>query len=197
MPNGFFKCPEGIAAYTAIGKEYDNTLDDTRYENILKITANSPHSGRNTKTATVMVRLLADDGNEYLKYDLHEIRYDSIGAFHEVYAPNIGTYPKPVTQPSIQLGADMTTHDVVNGPIVRIDTGFLIPFTAENVDNIHQMANMRTQYITKRQTGGQRFTVKKYEDFRDKPFVELETGKPATSDNTLDKEEKQKVTRSK
>jgi hypothetical protein len=181
MPNGFFKCQEGIDAYRKVGKEYDNTLDDTRYDHILKVTVNSPHSGRNKQVVRVMVRELADDGNEYIKYDMHELLYDAIGAWHEVYKPNLGTYPIPFTQPQIEFGSDMTTKDVVNGPVIRIDTGYLIPFTKEAADKIHQQANdvsqrERTQYLIKR-GGARRITVPSYQVWRDKTFQELETGK--------------------
>ena len=184
MPNGFFKCQEGINAYAAVGKQYDDTLDDVRYDHILKVTAASPHSSRNQQVVRVMVRELADDGKEYIKYDMHELLYDPIGAFSEVYKPNIGTYPIPVTQPKIEFGADMTTKDVVNGPVIRIDTGYLIPFTPEAADKIHEKANdisqrERTQYIVKR-GGARRVSVPNYLTWRDKSFEELETGKVIT-----------------
>lgn len=192
MPSGFFKCKEGVEAYQAIGKEYDNTLDDIRYENILKTTRNSPHSNRNKKLVRVMVRLTADDGQEYIKYDLYELRYDAIGAWHEIYQPNVGLYPIPVTQPKMEYGPDGIVQEVVNGPIVRIDTGYSIPFTKENVEDIHKMCNDvsradRTQYILK--AGGKKVTVRRYEDFRDKSFEELETGKKSDGLETRKAEE--------
>ena len=180
MPSGFSKCQEGIDAYARVGKPYDDTLDDIRYENILKKTVNSPHTARNQKVVRVMVRELANDGNEYIKYDLQEVLYDAIGGFEEIYHPNIGLYPIPVVQPKIDFGPDMTTHDVVSGPIVRIDTGYLVPFTKENADKIHEMANdvsqtERTQYTIKR-TGGKRWHCANYLMFRDMSFEDIETG---------------------
>ena len=182
MPSGFFKCQEGIDAYKAVGKEYDNTLDDTRYDNILKITQNSPHSTRNKKVVRVMVRLKGDnDGNEYIKYDLYELLYDAIGAWHEVYKPNVGLFPIPVTQPKMEYGPGGQVQEIVNGPIVNIDTGYSIPFNKEAADDIHnKMCNDvsrkdRTQYIVKL-GNGRRIICNKYEDWRDRPFEELETG---------------------
>jgi len=180
MPNGFFKCQEGIDAYSAIGKEYDDTLDDTRYDHILKVTANSPHSARNRNVVRVMIRELADDGNQYIKYDIQETKYDAIGAYHGTYKPNVGTYPIPRTQPKIEFGADMTTKDIVNGPIIDIETGYLIPFTKEAADKIHAMADdasqrHRTQYTIKR-TGGRRVACQNYLAWRDRTFEELEIG---------------------
>ena len=194
MPAGFFKCQEGIDAYNKVGKEYDNTLDDNRYDHILKVTANSPHSARNIEVVRAMVREIADDGNEYIKYDVHEVLYDAIGAWHEVYKPNIGTYPIPIVQPTIQMGANMTSSEVVNGPVIRVDTGYLIPFSPEAADKIHAKCNdvsqrERTQYILKR-GGARRITIKNYADFRDKSFQELETGKSST----LQEPEKSKST---
>ena len=179
MPSGYFKCKEGVEAYEAVGKPYDDTLDDIRYDKIIKQTRSSPHQSRNKKVVRNMVRLIADDGEEYIKYDLHETRYDTIGAWHEIYQPNVGTYPIPVTQPTIDYGPDGTARDVVNGPIVRIDTGYLIPFTKENVEKIHKMANDishtgRTQYIAKK--GGRRILLRSYSEFRDATFVEIESG---------------------
>lgn len=184
MPSGFFKCQEGINAYREIGREYDNTLDDIRYENILKTTRNSPHSNRNKKIVRVMVRLIGDNGEEYIKYDLYELLYDSIGAWHEVYEPNIGLYPIPVAQPKIEYGPGGQVQEVVSGPIVRIDTGYSIPFTKENADKIHAMANDtsargRTQYIVKG-TDSRRYTCPNYLAWRDKSFEELQTGKSVT-----------------
>jgi hypothetical protein len=126
-----------------------------------------------------MIRLVADDGNVYLKYDLEEVCYDTIGAPQEVYHSNVGTYPIPITQPTLDYGADGTAREVVNGPIVRIDTGYSIPFTKENADKIHEVANdtsftNRTQYLIK--SNGRKYTVEKYEDFRDRTIEELQTG---------------------
>lgn len=186
MPSGFTKCDEGVAAYNKVGKEYDDTLDDVRYETILKKTLNSPHTARNQKIVRVMVRELANDGNEYIKYDLHEIFYDAIGGFDETYRPNVGLYPIPVVQPKIDFGPDMTTRDIINGPIVRIDTGYLIPFTKENADKIHEMSNdisqtERTQYTIKR-TGGKRWHCANYIMFRDMTFEDIEIGMPPVSE---------------
>lgn len=179
MPSGFFKSQEGVDAYNAIQRPYDDTVDDLRYEKILKQTNNSPHSAKNKKAVRVMVRVVADDGNDYLKYDEHEVRYDAIGAPHETYKPNLGTYPIPISQPTLDYGTDGVAREVVNGPIVNIETGYSIPFTKENVDKIHAMANdisysQRTQYILK--VDGRKFTIKKYEDFRDLTVEELRNG---------------------
>ena len=184
MPNGFFKCQEGIDAYANVGKPYDDTLDDSRYDHILAVTRNSPHNAKNIETVRVMVREMADDGNEYIKYDVHELRYDAIGAWHEVYKPNVGTYPIPITQPTMSMGENMTANEVTNGPIIRIDTGYLYPFNKENADKIHQKANdvsqrERTQYLVKR-GGGRRITCQNYLLWRDSTFDELETGKTVT-----------------
>jgi hypothetical protein len=186
MPSGFSKCEEGVEAYHKVGKEYDDTLDDVRYETILKKTVNSPHSKRNQKIVRVMVRELANDGNEYIKYDLQEILYDAIGGFEEVYRPNIGLFPIPVVQPKIDFGPDMTTRDIINGPIVRIDTGYLLPFTKENADKIHEMSNdisqtERTQYTIKR-TGGKRWHCANYAMFRDMTFEDIELGMPPVNE---------------
>jgi hypothetical protein len=61
--------------------------------------------------------------------------------------------------------------------------GYEFPFTKENVDSIHKLANdrsrnNRTEYIVSEYKGGRRFTILSYEDFRDKSFEELQTGKP-------------------
>jgi hypothetical protein len=196
MPSGFFKCQEGIDAYKTVGKPYDDTLDDIRYENILKITRNSPHSSKNKKIVRVMVRLVADDGQEYIKYDLYELLYDAIGAWHEVYQSNVGLYPIPVTQPKMEYGPGGQVQEVVNGPIVRIDTGYSIPFTKEAADDIHKMCNDisqrdRTQYLAKL-GNGKRITCKNYAVFRDWTLEEIETGK--INDNAkLEKGKTEKV----
>lgn len=179
MPNGFTRSKKGEEMYALIGREYENTMDDNDYAAFLKKTRNSPHSARNKKQVMVMVRLKADDGKEYLKYDLRETRYDAIGAECNEYLPNLGVYPIPIANPTLEIGENMTTQEVRTGPIIRYDIGYEIPFTAENVDKIHEMANdisytQRTQYIVK--AGGKKITVRRYEDFRDKPFEELETG---------------------
>jgi hypothetical protein len=195
MPSGFFKCQEGMDAYSAIGKEYDNTLDDIRYDNILKTTRNSPHTNKNKKLVRVMVRLVApEDGQEYIKYDLYELRYDAIGAWHEVYQPNVGLYPIPVTQPKIEYGPGGQVQEVVNGPIVRIDTGYSIPFTKESADDIHKMCNDisqrdRTQYLAKL-GNGKRITCKNYTIFRDWTLEEIEAGKQTTTTTAAEAKKK-------
>lgn len=179
MPNGFTRSKKGEEMYALIGREYENTLDDNDYAAFLKKTRASPHSNRNKKQVMVMVRIKADDGNEYLKYDLRDTRYDAIGAEWSEYQPNLGVYPIPVANPTIQYGENNTTSEVRTGPIIRYDIGYEIPFSAKEVDEIHAMANdisftQRTQYILK--AGSKKITVKKYEDFRDRTFDELESG---------------------
>jgi hypothetical protein len=178
--------------YAQIGKEYQNTLTDDRYTLFLRKTANSPHSARNKKIVRVMIRELADDGNQYLKYDIEDIRYDAIGAEWAEYCPNQGIYPIPISQPKIEFGDNMSTKDVVNGDIIRYDIGYEIPFTKENVDKIHELCNdisqsQRTQYIVKRYSG-MKHSVIKYEDFRDKIFEELETGNGKATTTTKAKQ---------
>lgn len=179
MPNGFTRSKKGEEMYTLIGRDYENTIDDNDYIAFINKTRNSPHSSRNKKQVMVMVRLRADDGKEYLKYDLRETRYDAIGAEWSEYLPNLGVYPIPVANPTIQYGENMTTSEVRTGPIIRYDIGYEIPFIPEEVDKIHEMANdisytQRTQYILK--AGSKKVTVKKYQDFRDRDFDDLETG---------------------
>lgn len=192
MPNGFTRSKKGEEMYALIDREYENTMSDDDYAKFVKKTANSPHSARNKKQVMVMVRLRADDGNEYLKYDLRETRYDTIGAEYSEYLPNLGVYPVPVANPTLEFGENMTTREVRAGPIIRYDIGYEIPLTKENVDKIHEMANdisytQRTQYIVK--AGGRKITVRRYEDFRDKSFEELETGKKIDGVETQKAEE--------
>lgn len=180
MPNGFTRSKKGEEMYELIGREYENTLDDNDYINFLKVTRNSGHSSRNKKQVMVMVRLKADDGNQYLKYDLRETRYDAIGAEHSEYLANIGVYPIPIANPRLEMGDDNVAKEVRTGPIIRYDIGYEIPFTPEAADKIHEQANdisytQRTQYILK--AGGKKITIKTYEDFRNRSFEELESGK--------------------
>lgn len=179
MPNGFTRSRKGEEMYQLIGREYENTIDDNDYIAFLTKTRNSPHTARNKKQVMVMVRLKADDGKEYLKYDVRETRYDAIGKEWHEYQPNLGIYPIPIADPTIQYNENNTTSEVRMGPIIRYDIGYEIPFTTKEVDEIHEMANdisytQRTQYILK--AGSKKITIKKYEDFRDRTFDELETG---------------------
>jgi hypothetical protein len=183
MPNGFFRSTKGEEMYAKIGRQYENTLKDDQYAAFLKKTANSPHSARNKKVVTAMIRERAEDGNEYLRYELSDTRYDAIGAEWTQYCPNQGVYPIPIAQPKIQFGENMSTQEVVTGDIIRYEMGYEFPFTKENVDSIHKLANdrsrnNRTEYIVSEYKGGRRFTILSYEDFRDKSFEELQTGKP-------------------
>lgn len=181
MPNGFFRSTKGEEMYAKINKPYENTMKDDQYAAFLKKTANSPHSARNRKVVTAMIREKADDGNEYLRYELSDTRYDAIGAEWTQYCPNQGIYPIPITQPKIVFGENMTTQEIVSGDIIRYEIGYEIPFTAEAVNNIHEMANdrtrsNRTQYIVSEYKQGKRFIIPSYEDFRDRTFDELLTG---------------------
>lgn len=168
--------------YQQIGRPYENTMKDDQYAAFLKKTTNSPHSARNKKVVTNMIRERADDGNEYLRYEISDTRYDAIGAEWTQYCPNQGVYPIPITQPKIQFGENMSTTEVLSGDIIRYDIGYEISFTKEHVDKIHEMANDRsrnkTEYVVSEYKGGRRITILSYEDFRDKPFDELMAGKP-------------------
>jgi hypothetical protein len=179
MPNGFTKSKKGVEEYAKVNKQYENTTTDNDIETFERRTANSPHSAKNKKVVQVMVREMADDGEQYLVYDLSDRRYTAIGAEVTQYMPSQGKYPIPIVQPRIEMGPNMTTQEIVNGPIIRYDVGYEIPFTKANVDRIHQMADdksqtARTQYIVKR-AGGMKHSVNKYEDFRDGDFEDLET----------------------
>jgi len=185
MPNGFFRSKKGEEMYALISKPYENTMKDDQYAEFLRRTTNSPHSARNRKVVTAMIRELGEDGNEYLRYELRDIRYDAIGAEHEEYCPNQGVYPIPVAQPKIEFGENMTTREVVTGDIIRYELGYEIPFTPEAADKIHELANEksrsnRTTYAVSEYKGGKRIGVPTYEDFRNKPFDILFNGKLET-----------------
>lgn len=181
MPNGFFRSKKGEEEYAKINKPYENTLKDTQYAAFLKRTANSPHSGRNKKIVTAMIRERADDGNEYLRYELLDIRYDTIGAECREYCPNQGIYPIPIAQPKLVWNENMTVQEVVTEDITRYEIGYEIPFTGENADKIHEMAidkaRNRTAYFVSEYKGGKSTTVPNYDAFRNKSFEELESGK--------------------
>lgn len=182
MPNGFFRSKKGEEEYAKINKPYENTMKDNQYAEFLRKTANSPHSGRNKQVVTAMIRELGEDGNEYLRYELLDTRYDAIGAEFSQYCPHQGIYPIPIAQPKIEFGENMTTREVVTGDIIRYEIGYEIPFSSENVDKIHEMANdrsrsNRTSYIVSEYKGGKRVTVPTYEDFRNKSFDVLFNGK--------------------
>lgn len=193
MPNGFFRSKKGEEMYALIHKPYENTMTDDHYAAFLKKTTNSPHSARNKQVVTIMVRERADDGNEYLRYELTDTRYDAIGAEWTQYCPNQGIYPIPVAQPKIEFGENMTAQEVVTGDIIRYDLGYEIPFTKENVDKIHELADdraraHRTQYIVSEYKGGPRWTVHDYATFRDSDFADLiQNNNRITSFNELDK----------
>ncbi len=71
MPSGFNKSDEGTKAYQDIGRAYDLTLADEHHERFLKQTQASQHSGK-AKTEIIKIRrVMADDGKEYLVYDVH------------------------------------------------------------------------------------------------------------------------------
>ena len=189
MPNGFFRSTKGEMEYAKINKPYENTMKDDQYAAFLKKTASSPHSNRNKKVVTAMIRERADDGNIYLRYELMDTRYDAIGAEWSQYCPNQGIYPIPIAQPKIVFGENMTSQEIVTGDIIRYEIGYEIPFTAEAADQIHEMANdksraNRTQYLVSEYKGGKRFTIVSYEAFRDKPFEELISGTSQEPDKT-------------
>lgn len=195
MPNGFFRSKKGEEMYQLINKPYENTLKDDQYATFLKRTANSPHSARNRKVVTAMIRELGEDGEEYLRYELKETRYDAIGAEHTEYCPNQGVYPIPVAQPRIEFGENMTTKDVVTGEIIRYDIGYEIPFTKEAADKIHEMAEEksrahRTTYLVSEYKGGKRFTVPTYEQFRDTPFDSLFNGSYLKKDELKEQQQR-------
>ena len=188
MPNGFFRSPKGEAEYAKIGKEYENTLKDNQYAEFLRKTANSPHSARNKQVVTLMIREKGEGDMEYLRYELLDTRYDAIGAEFSEYCPNQGIYPIPIAQPKLEMGANMTTREVVLGDIIRYELAYEYPFTAENADNIHKMAvdtgRNRTQYCVSEYKGGKRVTVANYEDFRNKSFDELFNGTSSKTSKT-------------
>src|SRR5262245_31132736 len=180
MHNGFTRSAEGVKEYQKIEKEYPNTLTDDNYERFLKRNANSPHSARNRKEIRVLVRELANDGEQYLIWDMYEVMYSPLGAEDEFYLHDLGMYPRPVTKQKIVFGPNMETHEVITGDIVRNDIGYTTPYTRENVEALHKFSTDKrqqgkTNYIVRR-IGGRSITVPTYEDFRDRDFEDLETG---------------------
>jgi hypothetical protein len=177
MPNGFCKSEEGLKAYSEIGYPYDSTVMDDVYADFKKQTANSPHSAKSKEEVTKIRRVLADDGKEYLVYDCLETGYDNLGNERQRFRPNLGRYPIPVPRKELRMGPDMTQHEAIV-EIIRVDTGYSIPFTKANFEKLHKSANDQkqrgaTQYIVQRvnQPGT---TVSTAEAMSDGEFVQLE-----------------------
>lgn len=177
MPNGFCKSKEGIEAYSAITRPYDETIMDTVYDDFKKQTAASPHSAKSTEQITKIRRVLADDGKEYLVYDSLETGYDNLGNERQRFRPNLGKYPIPVPRRELRMGPDMTQREEI-AEIIRLDTGYSIPFNKANFEKLHKNANDAkqrgaTQYIAQRvnQPGT---TVSNAEAMSEGEFVQLE-----------------------
>lgn len=178
MPNGFWRSEKGVEEYRKIGLDYPNTVTDDNYALFLKRNANSPHSSRNRRELRQLIRELANDGNQYLLYDMYEVMYSPLGGEDEFYCPGQGIYPIPVARPKIEIGPDMVTTDIVTGEIKRIDIGYELSFTKENCEMLHKYANDKsqqggTQYILRR-VGGREYRILTYESLRDNLFEELE-----------------------
>ena len=200
MPKGFFRSDKGVAEYKRIGKEYPNTMDDDRYVKYLRRNANSPHSARNKIELHTLVRELANDGKEYLVWSMRDVMYSPLGGEDPFFRTGLGKYPIPITRPSIVLGENMQTSEVVTGDVIRDDIGYEKPYTRENIEALHEYAmdyrqQGKTQYIVRR-IGGRKITIPKYEDFRDGDFEDLEkNGKITLLLTTSQEEEKQKHSR--
>jgi hypothetical protein len=177
MPNGFCRSEEGLKAYSDIGYPYDSTVMDDVYTEFKKQTASSQHSSKSREEITKIRRVLADDGKEYLVYDSLETGYDNLGNERQRFRPNLGRYPIPVPRKELRMGPDMTQHEAIV-EIIRVDTGYSIPFTKANFEKLHKSANDQkqrgaTQYIVQRinQPGT---TVSNAEAMSDGEFVQLE-----------------------
>lgn len=177
MPNGFCRNEEGVKAYSDIGYAYDQTVMDDVYADFKKQTAQSPHSAKATEEITKIRRVLADDGKEYLVYDSLETGYDNLGNERSRFRPNLGRYPIPVPRRELRMGPDMTQKEVV-AEIIRVDTGYSIPFTKANFEKLHKNANDKkqrgaTQYIVQK-VNAPGTTVSNAEAMADGEFVQLE-----------------------
>jgi hypothetical protein len=177
MPNGFCKSEEGIKAYAEIGKAYDSSLSDEHHERFIQQTKRSQYSAKAKTEVIKIVRVIADDGNEYLVYDELNRGYDNLGNPMHSYRPELGKYPIPIPRKELRMGPDMTQQEVV-AEIVSVDTGYSIPFSEANIEKLHKNANDAkqrgaTQYQVQRSTRPG-IVVKNYDAMREGEFIQLE-----------------------
>lgn len=186
----YWKSKLGEEQYTAISMKYPKHPFDIAYDAFKRQTASSP-ADKNQFIVTKMIRYqesegLNEDGStpqEYIIYDLKEIRYDGLGNKRVAVRTNLGKYPIPEKVTKIVYDEDNQPVPKVTG-IGDINTGYEFPFTKEKADELHKWCTdrpsssntKRTEYIVQK-LNQQKISVRSYKDWLTGDFDTLyETG---------------------
>lgn len=184
------KSKEGVAEYEKLDPPYNfypDTPEDIAKEKYMQMTARSPTEDR---FITVLKRIMAADGNEYLVYGQILERQDGIGNVHPWDNDTTeGAYQKPI--PLKELKYDENNNPVRRTKSIRrVDTGYSIPFTKENCENLHKDCNdnanapqPKTQYYVEKWNDNKTVTVLTYDDFLNGEFDDLFNHSKITTNN--------------
>jgi hypothetical protein len=171
-----WESPEGIAEYKKIGKEYPRTVLDKDFTSFMKKIAWDP-SKRETIGDITRIRLA--DNSEFLIYGSKWEGHDKLyGNYDERYWDEVGVYEGLEKQITRVLNEEKNEfQEVVK--VGRRDTRYSIPFTKQNLEELHKKCNDRAARIGDRTKysvwpeGGTKISVETYQDFLDGRFDDL------------------------
>jgi len=186
-PN-YCKSKEGIEEYKKVGLPYPDNHHDKHYQDFLERTPagrGNDYTHKNKTRVSDIYRYRLTPEKEYLVWNQTETRYSPLDNPERVTKTNLGRYPIVEMKNVMQVEESGYKH-VVTEPTGHTKTGYSLPYTLKNIDNLHKNASddyefeeatgkdMRpTHYhlydARKRNT----IAIHSWEDFRDGDFDEL------------------------
>jgi hypothetical protein len=108
---------------------------------------------------------------EYILYDLKEIRNDGLGNPKSFARTNLGQYPIP-SRTLIRAFDEDNQPIIKTGNVSEVNTGYEFPFTKEKAEELHKWCidkvtaskTKKTEYIVER-LGERKITCKSYKDW--------------------------------
>jgi hypothetical protein len=184
----------GEEQYRKINLPYPTHPFDLSYQAFRRKTASSKE---NEFIINKMIRLQIQETDEntqeYILYDLQEIRKDGLGNPKKFTRTNLGMYPVP--QRTVIRAFDADDQPVIKtGGISEINDAYEFPFTVEKAEELHKLGCVdritstkthRTEYIVEK-AGERKISCKSYKDWLTGDFETLyATGR---ADGILDEE---------
>ena len=197
-PN-YCKSKEGIAEYKKVDLDYPDNYNDIHYARFLERTpagSGNTYSHKNKTRVVAIHRTRLPSGKEYLVWHQNETRYSPLGNPEQESRLNLGTYPVIEYRNIIKEEESGYRHTITE-PTGTTKTGYSLPYTLKNIDNLHKDASDNYDYeeVSETEAKPTRYylqdlrkgtiviNIEKWNDFRDGDFEMLwEYGKKIASE---------------
>ncbi|MGH9964950.1 MAG: hypothetical protein ACRD5E_09025 [Nitrososphaeraceae archaeon] len=192
MPNHYWKSKEGIEEYRKIGREYDHTVWDIKFEERFK--------GLDTKKIQTfynqVYRVKIGDSKEWLVWSATTVAHDGLDNELRFNRAGLGRYPIPQVKYKVQLNELTGEREKKLEGILGMRTGYTTPYSPKNVQkmidhgyiidrklhkgkvepllvDLYGELIYSAYYTQQGENGRPKIGVTNLDDFMNKPFDEL------------------------